>query len=1207
MSIPMIMAEQPPLESALMNEVPLLPHIVNGDSGQQVILVQVNPGETFTIRTEDGHIQCIQGPAHVPMMSPNGSMPPIYVPPGYVSQVIEENGVRRVVVLPHSTEFHPSNHPSMHPPPPHVPHYMHHHPALIPHPHQVYAPVTGTGDIPPQFIPQHPPPPHVFTDQESRSPHGRSNFNHRDERTLKAHERLQKRLKERQVGGQKDKPNSPPSSPRKSHSVSPTNVQNGYGKGQATCGVTGIAAGPVKLKLLGKAQSSPQVDAEAGDSDSETKLLQELLSGIAKPVVSEIKGKSVVLSWNPPSNSVEEEDNGEQLPATCSYEVTLSNSGKGGKFKVVYLGEETTVTISELRPATDYHVRVSAICNSVKGSASEVTSFTTEISKPDSPAPPKLINRTKNSLSFQWKAPNDGGSKISSYLLEWDEGRQNPFKECYFGHQKQYKLTKLSPSVGYMFRLAAKNEIGLSDFSETIQYYTAGSVPPSPPPPQLIRVGVTWMSLEWSRPSGVSCDESITYILEMEDESSGYGYKVKYNGDELTCTLKNLRRSSSFNCRIFACNSEGKSNPSEVVKYCTCPDKPGPPSKPSIKGKVHAYSLKALWDPPKDNGGSEITKYVLELSEGLNENKWDMVYNGPVREHVCDHLTPGTWYRMRVYCISNGGQSQVSEILAVQTAAITPGPCQPLRLSGKAKAREMALRWAPPVVDGGSTVTEYSVEIGEPGWDDRRLVYKGPELECTVGSLLPGKMYSFWIKSANKVGYGPHSERTDISTVAAPPDQCNTPVTTCKTATCVQVSWERPSSNGSEVTEFRLEFGGMEGCMQVIYCGPALSYEVKALTPATAYYCRVQAVNAAGPGYYSSTAICMTPASVPAAVNVLQVIDEDQLEIVLPSPSTCLAIQWEEPCCHGSEIIGYNIEYGDKQIAAVSKVTSAIIEHLQPDTSYRIRVQAVNSIGAGPFSHSIKAKTKPLPPEPPHLECAVVSYQSLKLKWGDGPNKTLTTGSTQYTLQMEDKFGRFIPIYSGPCHTYKVQRLNESSVYNFRIQAYNDAGEGPFSEVYTFTTTKSPPPPLKAPRVQMSEENICEITWEALQPMKGDAIVYTLQIIIGRDTEQVYKGPATSFHFTNFQTNCEYRFKVCAGRQYQDAVGMQELYGPYSPTVPFSSQRQESASSSSETTVELTKVNKETLTDEQFAALIVAGFAVVSILFAFIIQYFVIK
>ena len=32
------------------------------------------------------------GPAQVPMMSPNGSVPPIYVPPGYVSQVSPSHG-----------------------------------------------------------------------------------------------------------------------------------------------------------------------------------------------------------------------------------------------------------------------------------------------------------------------------------------------------------------------------------------------------------------------------------------------------------------------------------------------------------------------------------------------------------------------------------------------------------------------------------------------------------------------------------------------------------------------------------------------------------------------------------------------------------------------------------------------------------------------------------------------------------------------------------------------------------------------------------------------------------------------------------------------------------------------------------------------------------------------------------------------------------
>lgn len=47
-------------------------------------------------------------------------------------------------------------------------------------------------------------------------------------------------------------------------------------------------------------------------------------------------------------------------------------------------------------------------------------------------------------------------------------------------------------------------------------------------------------------------------------------------------------------------------------------------------------------------------------------------------------------------------------------------------------------------------------------------------------------------------------------------------------------------SNGADVTEYRLEWGGVEGCMQISYCGPGLSCEVKGLLPATIYYCRVQ-------------------------------------------------------------------------------------------------------------------------------------------------------------------------------------------------------------------------------------------------------------------------------------------------------------------------------------------------------------------------------
>lgn len=417
--------------------------------------------------------------------------------------------------------------------------------------------------------------------------------------------------------------------------------------------------------------------------------------------------------------------------------------------------------------------------------------------------------------------------------------------------------------------------------------------------------------------------------------------------------------------------------------------------------------------------------------------------------------------------------------------------------------------------------------------------------------------------------------------------------------------------------------------MQVCYSGPGLSHEMKGLLPATNYFCRVQAVNTAGVGPFSEAVLCQTPCSVPAAVSHIYVLKESELQRFETSadedddeeevdsrpqpcfsPSTCLGISWDPPCDHGSEITSYLIDLGERQPIVAGPVTKYIVQHLQPDTSYRIRIQAQNSLGTGPFSHTFKFKTKPLPPQPPRLECTAFSHQTLRLKWGDGPAKAATSDAPQYHLQMGDKNGRFISLYKGPCHTHKVQRLNESTSYTFRIQAFNEAGEGPFSSVYTFTTPRSPPPPVKAPKVERLDENSCEVAWEALPLMKGDPVIYCLQCMMGNsEFKTAFKGSATSFHVQNLQPSSDYRFRVCAIRQCQDAT---ELSGPYSPTVTLSPQRNDAVSSSgaagpgSRTGTESIRT-RQSLTDEQCAFLLLMVFAVIAILIAFVIQYFVIK
>ncbi|XP_060087990.1 fibronectin type-III domain-containing protein 3A [Heteronotia binoei] len=1150
-----------------------------------VILVQVNPGEAFTIRREDGQFQCITGPAQVPMMSHNGSVPPIFVPPGYAPQVIEDNGVRRVIVLPQTSEFPPGSPAVLQQPPlPPLPGFIP-LPAMMPSSlHRLYSPITGCGDMTNQFIPQY----HitqVYGDSDTVSIHGRSAF--RDERSSKTHERLQKKLKDRQ-GTQNDKLNSPSSSPQKC--LSPTNGYNGFAARQDSSDIS--------IRYLGSNPAEERKGNSVEEKDEETKAFEALLSNISKPMVKDIQARTAELTWSPPCRVIKGDKDKSEVYA---YELLISNCGKDGKCTSVYIGEKTYFTINDLIPATDYHARVVAQCNDIKGTPSEAECFTTMSCEPETPNSPKIIHRTKNSLTLQWKAPCDNGSKINNYLLEWDKGNgSGKFEQCYYGQQKQYKITNLSPAMGFMFRLAAKNDLGMSGFSEEVLYHTTGTAPAAPSAPVLLEAEVTRLSLQWDRPSGTPSDEELSYHLEMEDEDLGSGFKLKYSGDEVIYTVTDLKRSTKYKFRVIACNSEGESNPSDVVEFTTQPDKPGAPLKPVVKGEILAQSVEICWVPPMDNGGATITKYILEISEGLNGNQWDMMYSGTATEYSCDHLNPGHSYRLRVSCVGEGGQSVASDSLLVQTPPLLPGPCQPPRLHGRLRSREIPLRWGPPAIDNGSPIISYSLEMSPMETDEPQEVYYGPDEEFTVSHLLPGTTYSFRLRAANAAGLGPYSEKCQHTTAPGPPEQCRPPEVTYKSATCAVILWEVPSSNGADITEYRLQWGTTEGSMHICYCGPGLSYEMRGLLPATLYYAKVQAVNVAGAGPFSEVVVCLTPCSVPAMVTCLQ---EAKMENPLYSPSTCLAISWEKPCDHGAEITGYTIDYGEKQPITVGKVTSFFIDSLQPDTTYRIRIQAWNSLGAGPFSNMVKLKTKPLPPEPPRLECSAYGSQTLKLKWGEGIGRTLSD-STQYHLLMDDKAGRIVSIYRGSCHTFKVQRLSESTSYKFYIQACNEAGEGPLSQEYIFTTTKSVPPALKTLKTERINDHTCEITWEMLQPMKGDPVIYSLQAMMGKDCEfrQIYKGPDGSFRYSGLQLNCESRFRVCAIRQCRDSAGHRDLVGPYSATVSFIPQKAESTIGK-----DAAKNTQWTLSDEQCATVILLLFAVFSILVTFIIQYFVIK
>lgn len=543
--------------------------------------------------------------------------------------------------------------------------------------------------------------------------------------------------------------------------------------------------------------------------------------------------------------------------------------------------------------------------------------------------------------------------------------------------------------------------------------------------------------------------------MQVNESDSKYGFQAAYNGSDTTYECVGLRRATLFYFRLKANNSNGSSPWSDEVSFKTLPENPSRPSKPQVKGKLHAHNFKAKWDPPSDRGGAEILLYHLEISSGAG---FERIYSGPIAETLCDRLNPGTTYQVRVMCEGPGGSSPFSDPLTVTTDAVVPEAPAPPFCANPPGPYAAVIRWEEPGYNGGAPITEYEVEVEGGVPSERRAIFKGKDTLCVVKSLLPGEHYKVQLRALNRIGAGPWSDEYTFRAGAASPNVPDIPSIPVRSPTHLTVSWNEPHNNGAEITEYRLEnsITDTDGSYSIVYQGVQTSTDVRNLIPFTTYYFRVCASNAAGSSNFSEKVSIQTPAAPPNPPTI------ESYEF----SSSDILIQWNEPESNGSEILHYNIECGDRLIKTADKnPTEFLIENLQPETQYKIKLQAVNGIGLSAFSLPKKLTTLPLPPVPPKLECYGIGYNFLKLKWGEKNAKNVDF--KRFHLEMyNNRSKEFQNIYSGTSFTFKVNKLQEMMSYTFRICAETDyAGIGDYSEDCIFKTCAALPANIKAPRL----------------------------------------------------------------------------------------------------------------------------------------------
>lgn len=78
--------------------------------------------------------------------------------------------------------------------------------------------------------------------------------------------------------------------------------------------------------------------------------------------------------------------------------------------------------------------------------------------------------------------------------------------------------------------------------------------------------------------------------------------------------------------------------------------------------KTTKNSITLGWKKPISDGGSYVTAYILEQSEG--EEKWKMILKGKNTSHTIGELTEGKEYLFRVKALNESGEGPPTELSA---------------------------------------------------------------------------------------------------------------------------------------------------------------------------------------------------------------------------------------------------------------------------------------------------------------------------------------------------------------------------------------------------------------------------------------------------------------------------------------------------------------------------------------------------------------
>lgn len=701
---------------------------------------------------------------------------------------------------------------------------------------------------------------------------------------------------------------------------------------------------------------------------------------------------------------------------------------------------------------------------------SDQIKVTRPIAPPGPPSNIRLKDWSKSYADLVWTKPNrDGGSPVLGYVVEcqksgsaqWDRINKDLIKQCSF------RVPGLTEGTEYRFRIRASNKVGDGEPRELTDTVLAKDilVPPE------ITVDVACRDLVTVRAGQIISlvtrvkgrpDPEITWTKDARALGRDKRTEMINNFPLVELVIQDAVRGDYGKYAIQAKNSSGQAHATIIVNVL---DIPGACQNLKV-AYVSKESCMVSWENPEDNGGSEITNYIIECRQP-SQRGWTIVSSDCTKRLVKAPLVENCEYFFRVSAENKVGAGPPTEtktaVLAVDPVE-KPGEPENFHITEIGKTF-VFLKWKKPEYDGGSRNLTYHVEKKPKEAEEWERLHKGAikETYFMADRCIENQIYQFRAQTKNEGGESNWVTTAEVlvkEEFAVPELHVKLEgVLVVKAGDSIPIEAEVKGKPQPEVKWAKDGDSGDINRSPRLQVETGVNFSQFLLTNAKradAGKYTVTATNAAG------------TCTAEARVNVLDKPGPIRdLKVSGISVDRC-KLEWDVPEDDGGcEIYNYIIEKCETKrgvwsihSSAVIK-NSAIVTRLIEGNEYIFRVRAENKMGTGPAvqTESIIARTqfnRPGAPDAP--EVTKVAKDEMTVVWCS-PDNDGGKPITGYILEKKEEHGiRWAPVTKSPITDTRltVTGLLPNHDYQFRVKAENEIGVGDASKPSRTFTARDP-------------------------------------------------------------------------------------------------------------------------------------------------------